>query len=278
MKKYIATYSLLFLLSITLQGQIKLTILHTNDVHSQIEPITSGSLAGKGGVERRAAAIAQQRAQNPDLLLLDAGDYVQGTPYFNMFGGDAEIELMNALHYDVASLGNHEFDNGQEHLFTMLENATFPVVCANYDFSNSPLKDIIKPYTIIHKKGLRIAIIGLLVNLDGFVSYNSRQGIVYLDPIVKANELAAKLKKEDKCDLVICLSHLGYDDAGRPELPTDIMLAENSRNIDLIIGGHSHSFLEKPDVRTNLDGEKIPIYQVGKSGAYLGKITVTFEK
>ena len=277
MKKIISISSLLLLFCFSLQGQTSITIIHTNDIHSQIEPATSGSLNGKGGATRRASAIAQQRAEDPQLLLFDAGDYVQGTPYYNIFQGEAEINLMNAMRYDVACLGNHEFDNGQAHLLKMLSNATFTVVCANYDFENSPLKNVIKPYTIVTRKGVKIGIIGLLVNLDDMVSYESRKGIIYLDPVSKANELAEKLKREDRCDMVICLSHLGYDDAGKPNSPTDIFVAENSRNIDLIIGGHSHSFLEKPDVRTNLEGKPVYIYQMGKGGAYIGKITIDLE-
>ncbi|MCL1973646.1 MAG: metallophosphatase [Bacteroidetes bacterium] len=251
-----------------------LIILHTNDVHSQMDAQTSGQSAGLGGVERRAAYMAQVRREYPGkVVVLDAGDYNQGTPYFNLFGGKLEIALMNAMLYDAVAIGNHEFDNGQKDLAKRLKKAKYVSLCANYSFTETPLKRTIKPYTIIKRNGYRIGIIGVTVTLQGIVSASALAHLEFQNPVPIVNRLAEQLKKEKKCDLVICLSHLGYD-GGSAQRPSDVYLAEHTRNIDLIIGGHSHTLLKKPDVRKNLDGAEVPIVQADSRGSHVGRVDV----
>ncbi len=252
-----------------------LVILHTNDTHSNIEPLTSGKNAGMGGVQRRANYFKQVREGNPNVLILDAGDYNQGTPYFTLFGGVMEVKLCNAMGYDAICLGNHEFDNGQQQLADRLKNAEYPTLCANYDFSRSPLKGVVKPYTIVYKGGRKIGLIGLLLDLKGFVSEEARANIVYKNPIDVANRIARKLKVRQKCDLVIVLSHLGFDGGNRIN-PSDTELAGYSKDIDIIIGGHSHTFLEKPVIMTNSCGKGVLVNQTGAAGIYVGRLDITF--
>lgn len=257
-------------------GSKELVILHTNDTHSQIETIRTGRGKGLGGVDRRAEYIDQVRKDHRNVLLLDAGDWDQGTPYFTVFKGDMEIELMNAMGYDAACLGNHEFDNGQEELARRLAMAEFPVVCANYDFSETPLADYVKPYVIIKKGGLKIGVFGLLVNINSNVSAKARQGLEFKNPVEVSNELAKMLKEEQKCDLVIALSHLGYS-AYNPKAASDINLAQNTRNIDIIVGGHSHTFLKEEKIFQNLDGKDVVVLQAGAQGEYVGRLDLKFE-
>ncbi len=252
-----------------------LVILHTNDVHSNIEPLTSGRNAGYAGFQRRANYIKSIRENHPNVLLVDAGDYNQGTPYYTMFKGKMEIMLYNAMGYEAVSLGNHEFDDGQQVLADRLKEAEYATLCANYDFSKSPLKDIIKPYTIIHKGGRKIGIIGVLLDLKGYVPEKARAGLEYKNPVNIVNKLAKKLKSRDKCDLVIVLSHLGYDD-GTEENPSDLDLAAKSKNVDIIIGGHSHTFLEEPTIVKNSSGKAVIVNQTGALGVYVGRIDINF--
>jgi len=252
----------------------ELVILHTNDVHSQMDVLSSGEGAGLGGVERRAAYIEEMRKTYTNrVIVLDGGDYNQGTPYFNLFGGVLEVALMNAMGYDAAVLGNHEFDNGQEDLAQRLKKAKYVHLCANYSFKETPLKKAIKPYTIIKRNGYKVGIIGVTVTLRGVVMESAIKNLDFQNPLPIVNRLAEFLKKEKKCDLVICLSHLGYD-GGTPDRPSDLYLAEQSRYIDLIIGGHSHTLLEQPDIRKNLDGKEVPIVQAGSRGAFVGRVDV----
>lgn len=257
-------------------GSKELVILHTNDTHSQIESIRSGYGKGLAGVDRRAEYFDQVRKENKNVLILDAGDWDQGTPYFTVFKGDMEIELMNAMGYDVACLGNHEFDNGQEELARRLAMAEFSVVCANYDFSQTPLAEYVKPYVVLKKGGLKIGIFGLLVNIKSNVSAKARQGLEFQNPVEVSNELAKMLKEDQGCDLVIALSHLGYS-AQNPKAASDINLAKNTRNIDIIVGGHSHTFLKSEKVYQNLDGKDVIILQAGAKGEYVGRLDLKFE-
>lgn len=257
-------------------GSKELVILHTNDTHSQIETIRSGYGKGLAGVDRRAEYFDQVRKENKNVLVLDAGDWDQGTPYFTVFKGDMEIELMNALGYDAACLGNHEFDNGQEELARRLAMAKFPIVCANYDFSETILAPYVKPYVVIKKGGLKIGIFGLLVNIKSNVSAKARKGLEYKDPIEVTNELAKMLKEEEKCDLVIALSHLGYS-AQNPKAASDINLAKNTRNVDIIVGGHSHTFLKSEKIYQNPDGKDVIVLQAGAKGEYVGRLDLKFE-
>lgn len=258
----------------------KLVILHTNDVHSHIDPfaIDDPKYPNMGGAARRATLIDQLRKENANVLLLDAGDIFQGTPYFNYYGGELEFKLMSMMKYDLATMGNHDFDNGIDGFNAMLPHAKFDFVSANYDFKNTVLNGIVKPYKIIHKDGIKIGIFGLGVELQGLVDKKLYKETVYLNPIEIAQDMSRILKVNEKCDLVICLSHLGFIYANEPEKVSDLVLARTTKNIDLIIGGHTHTFLTKPHLEKNLDGQDVMINQVGCYGINLGRIDFTFEK
>jgi len=253
-------------------NEVKITILHTNDVHSRIEPFSmDGSRnQGLGGVARRSTIIQQVRDQEQHVLLLDAGDMFQGTPYFNLFGGKLELDLMSKLRYDAGTFGNHEFDNGLNGLVKYLDHASFPFLTANYDFKGTVLEGKTRDYTIFKRGGVKIGVFGVCIDVDGLVDPTNCEGMKYLDPIPVANKLADKLRNEHKCALVICLSHLGYKyDSDKV---SDTVLAQQTKNIDLIIGGHTHTFLDKPVSVTNLAGEQTIINQVGFAGINLGRI------
>ena len=257
------------------KGLQKLTILHTNDMHSWIDPYTKGEHKGKGGMAQRAALIKKIRAQEEHVLLLDAGDIFQGTPYFNFFGGELEFKLMSEMGYDAATLGNHDFDNGLEGLNKMLPHAQFPFINANYDFSQTILKDKFKPYKTFTKGKIKIGVFGLGVELDGLVSKNLSGDTLWNDPIEKAQALAKKLKDEEKCHLIICLSHLGFEYS--TDKVSDRVLGRNVDNLDLIIGGHTHTFLDKPVVEKSPNGKEVLINQVGWAGINLGRLDFFFD-
>ena len=252
----------------------KITILHTNDTHSHIDPFPADhpKNPNMGGAARRAAIIESIRKEEKNVLLLDAGDIFQGTPYFNYYGGELEFKLMSMMQYDVATMGNHDFDNGIDGFYAQLPHAKFDFVSANYDFKNTVLNDIVKPYKIIIKDGIKIGIFGLGVQLDGLVDKKLYKETVYNNPIEVAQDMTRILKEEKKCDLVICLSHLGFKYKDEPEKPSDILLAQKTKNIDLIIGGHTHTFLEKPVIEKNSEGKEVLINQVGCFGVNLGRI------
>ena len=254
-----------------------LVILHTNDTHSQITPQVTGEGKGLGGYERREAYINKivKEYGRKNVLIVDAGDFSQGSPYFSLFKGDVEIELLNALGYDVVCLGNHEFDNGQQELARRVGNAKFQVVCANYDFTGGPLDGLVKPYTIIKKGGKKIGIIGLLCNIKGVVSSKYQENAKYIHPVKVLNRLALELKNEHKCDLVIALSHCGHN-AGRETNPGDEYIAAHSENVDIIVGGHSHTKLKDKVVVKNKLGRDVIIVQDGEKGEYVGKLDVWF--
>ena len=257
---------------------IKLSILHTNDVHSRVEPfpMDGSKYQGLGGTARRAALINTIRASEQNVLLFDAGDIFQGTPYFNKFGGEIEMKLMTAMKYDAATMGNHDFDNGVEGFYKQLPHANFPILCSNYDFSNTILKNSTIPYKIFRKSGLKIGVFGIGIQLEGIVDVRSYADTVYLDPIKKANEMADLLKNELECDLVICLSHIGYTYPSNRV--SDKILAKNNKNIDLIIGGHTHTFMDQPEDVQNLNGKITTINQVGFAGINLGRVDYYFER
>jgi 5'-nucleotidase len=255
---------------------IKLTILHTNDMHSHIHPFTTGRNKGLGGMAQRAALIKQIRKQEEHVLLLDAGDVFQGTPYFNVYGGELEFKLMSKMKYDAVTLGNHDFDNGLEGLKKQLPHANFPFLIANYDFSDTILKDNFKPYKVFRKGNLKIGVFGIGIELDGLVPKKLYQNTVYQDPISTANHYANLLKQKEKCDLVICLSHLGFK--YKQEKISDMTFARQTRDIDLIIGGHTHTFLKKPVNQLNLDKKEVLINQVGWAGINIGKIDYHFNQ
>lgn len=249
------------------------TILHTNDTHSQVEPLEAGKRdALCGGYALRMGIVAQEREKNPDLILLDAGDFSQGTPYFNFYHGRIEVDALNRMGYDAVTLGNHEFDYGVDTLAAVLRGASFSVVCANYNVQGTALEDIVKPYVILRRSGIKIGVFGLGVNPQGLISQKNFAPIQYLDPISVAQEMATTLKKKH-CDLVICLSHLGTDIKTPQQTVSDIQLAKTTRDIDIIVGGHTHKILTNYYVE-NLDGDSVLLAQMGKSGARIGKIEV----
>lgn len=279
MKRILTILTIVLTATITAAAKGKqLLILHTNDTHSCVIPLNTNladtMLAGRGGFLRRAAMIDQMRKEDKELLLLDSGDFSQGSPYYTMFKGDVETELMNIMGYDAATIGNHEFDFGLDNMARLFKKVNFPIVCANYDFTGTVVEGLVKPYVVIKRKGVKIGIFGLSPKLEGLVMASTCAGVKYLDPIKTANDIADKLKNEEKCDVVICLSHLGWDEAGL----NDMEMMAKTRNIDLVLGGHSHSYFQKLNYVRNLDGKEIPNDQNGKHGIFVGKITLTLEK
>jgi len=256
-----------------------ITILHTNDTHSQIEPfdISHHKFANKGGVARRASLVQKVRKENPNTLLLDAGDIFQGTPYFNYFGGEIEFKLMSLLKYDAATLGNHDFDNSIDGFHHQLPNANFDFVCANYDFKNTILNTLVKPYKIFFKDGIKIGVFGLGIELHNLVSPELFKETNYLDPIEITKDITRELKENENCDLIICLSHLGYHYKNTQKV-SDLKLAAATKDIDLIIGGHTHTFLPKPTLVKNINNETVLVNQVGAYGENLGRIDFYFDK
>ncbi|MBR0532428.1 MAG: metallophosphoesterase [Bacteroidales bacterium] len=257
-------------------AQKRLTIVHFNDTHSHVEPERSGDNVGHGGVIERAAyrdsVIKADGKKN--VLLLHAGDYSQGTSYFTVLKGDLEIDLINALKYDCVTLGNHEFDNGVDELARRLANLNCPVVCANYDFSALEMGKYVKPCTVIKKAGMRIGIIGLMPDISTLVSKETSSKIPAFDNAEVVNKWAVYLREEEKCDLVIALTHIGYED----EPYTDFRLVKNTRGIDIVVGGHSHTFIKKPAYENNLDGVPVPIVQNGCWGLEVGNMKVYKKK
>ena len=258
---------------------VNLTILHTNDVHSRIDPfpLDGGRNEGRGGAAKRAALIHNIRKQQKNVLLFDCGDMFQGTPYFNVFHGELEVRLMSEMGYDAATIGNHDFDGGIENLQRQIQkHASFPLLNANYNVSNTPLHDVVQAYQVFEKDGLKIGVFGLGVELNGLVPKALIGDTRYLDPIKKANQTAAFLKNEKGCHLVVCLSHLGFH--YKEEKVSDIALAIQSEHIDMILGGHTHTFMDKPYIQTNSDGKPILVSQVGWAGMVLGRIDIVFDR
>ncbi len=271
MKHYFFTIIILLSFAFEVVAQ-ELVILHTNDTHSRIEPLpeTDRYNPDLGGVVRRAAYVDKTRKENDNVLLFDAGDFLQGTPYFNMFKGELEVEAMNLLKYDAVTLGNHEFDYGMDVLEDIVKKATFPIVCTNYDFSGTPIDEYIKPYLIINKNGIKVGVIGANIQPLGLVASMNYEGMKFLPPVETVNKTAEMLRNDLKCDIVVCLSHLG--------IGNELKLAEDSRNIDIIIGGHSHTFKQEPSLRKNLDGKEVLVYQTNGRGVYVGRIDVKLQK
>lgn len=263
---------LLLTISCNAYSQKNLVILHTNDTHSRIEPLpeTDRTSPGKSGVVRRAKLIDQIRKENKNVLLFDAGDFLQGTPYFNLFKGEVEVKAMNLMGYDAATLGNHEFDYGLEILEKVVHEANFPIVSSNYDFSQTALKNLIKPFIILKKDGVRIGVIGINIQPRGLIAAGNYEGMKFLDPVKTANEMAELLTTKYKCDMIVCLSHLGYN--------ADLNLAESTRGIDLIVGGHSHTYMKEPAIRKNLDNKEVTIFQTNGRGVYVGRLDIELKK
>ena len=258
----------------------KLTVLHTNDQHSRIEPFDSSYSRNpnQGGFARRATLIQQIRSQEKNVLLLDAGDIFQGTPYFNFYGGELEFKLMSMMGYDAATMGNHDFDNGLDGFLKALPNAKFPFITSNYDFSNTILDGKTEKYKIFKKDGIKVGLFGVGIELDGLVGKKQYQETKYLNPVEIAQHYADFLRKEKGCDLVICLSHIGFDYRDDADKISDKKLAAQTDNIDLILGGHTHTFLPEPQSFTNKSGKNVLVNQVGWAGLLLGRIDFYFDK
>ena len=277
---------LMLTMSTQAQKQRQLLILHTNDTHSCIMPLSEQladtMLAGRGGFLRRIAMLNEERKKDPDLLYFDSGDFSQGSPYYTLFKGDVEIGLMNQMGIDASTIGNHEFDFGLENMARIFRMANFPILCSNYDFTGTELEGLVKPYTIIKRKGVKIGVFALDPQMEGLVSEKNYGKIRYLDPATCANKMVQLLKKQKKCDLVICISHLGWDEtpqeqrAGRAE--SDNSAIAKTRGIDLVLGGHSHTYFEELHYITDLDGRQVPVDQNGKHAIYIGRMTVTMQK
>ena len=250
-----------------------LVILHTNDTHSRMDPfpMDGGRFQGLGGVARRASLIKRVRAAHPNVLLLDSGDIFQGTPYFNFFKGEIEFEAMSAMEYDVATIGNHDFDNGVQGLVEMMPRASFQFVSSNYDVAGSPLEPFVEPWTIREVGGVRVGIFGLGIAFQGLVLEKLHAGVRHTDPYSAARRCVSQLRQAG-CSLIVCLSHLGYRYRG--EVPSDTLLAQRVEGIDLILGGHTHTFLEAPDVHVQPDGRRTLVNQVGWAGMRLGRVDV----
>lgn len=252
------------------ERDVELRVVHTNDTHSCIMPISPHSsdtaLADKGGMVRRAALLRNLRAEDADLLLFDSGDFSQGSAYYNLYKGEVEVRLMNEMRYDAATIGNHEFDFGMDNMARIFRMADFPIVCANYHFEGTVLEGLVQPYVVLERKGLRIGVFGLGTQLEGMVAEDNYKGVVYEDPIAAANRVTDILKNKEHCDLIVCLSHLGWDIEGVDD--TEVIPA--SHGMDLVLGGHSHSYFEHPEVVKDADGRNVYCNQMGKHGRYVG--------
>lgn len=279
LRKTVVLYMLLLFTAMGAYAQKHLEVLHTNDTHSCIMPLNPNladtAVAGRGGFLRRVAMIKEERAKNPDLLLIDSGDFSQGSPFYTMFKGDVEVGLMNLMGYDAVTIGNHEFDFGLENMARIFKMAKFPVVCANYDFTGTCVEGLVKPYVIIKRNGLKIGLFGLSPQLEGLVDLSKCKGVTYLDPVEVGNRVAAELKHDKKCDVVICVSHLGWL---RPDEMGDQKLLASSKDIDLVLGGHSHSYFKDLRYVNNANGKAVPVDQNGKNAMYVGKLTLSFDK
>jgi len=257
-------------------GLKQLTILHTNDMHSHIHPFESGRNKGVGGMAQRATIIKEIREEGNQVLLLDAGDIFQGTPYFNVYGGELEFKLMSEMSYDASTIGNHDFDNGLDGLIKQLPHAKFPFIVSNYDFSDTNMHNKYLKYKVFNKGGIKVGVFGIGIELEGLVPKNLYGNTLYQNPIEKANYYSDHLKNSLGCDLVICLSHLGFKYLNKKI--SDKVLASQTNNIDLIIGGHTHTFLNEPVIVENLDKKKVQIAQVGWAGINIGRIDYFFNQ
>lgn len=259
------------------EGQLgkQLFILQTSDTHSRFESISPDAAdahAGMGGVVRRSTFIKKVRAKHPDMLLFDCGDISQGTPYYNIFRGELEIKMMNLMKYDAMAIGNHEFDFGLDNMARLFRMAEFPVICSNYEFTDTVLEGLVKPYVVLERDGVKVGVFGVAPRLEGLVQAANCKGIVYNDPIEVAQQTADCLRQEEGCEVVVCLSHLGIRNASGV---CDENLAARTRNIDVILGGHSHTFMEKPMAYKNADGKEVVVFHSGKNGIFVNELKLT---
>ena len=266
------------IMALSAGAQKKLVILHTNDTHSTVMPLSENlndtMKAGRGGYLRRIEMLKKEREACPDLLLFDSGDFSQGSPYYTMYKGDVEVGLMNIMKYDAATIGNHEFDFGLDNLARLYRKAEFPIVCANYDFTGTVAEGLVRPYVVLERSGLRIGVFGLSPKPGGLISEKNYPGVKYTDPLIVAPRIAALLRNKEKCDVVVCLSHLGWD--LKSDVDDNAMIAA-SKDIDIVLGGHSHSYFKDLEWVKNATGHKVPVDQNGKHGIYVGKITMTIQ-
>ncbi len=273
-----AAVVMLFGATDSLWAQKSLTILHTNDTHSCILPLNKNladtMLADRGGYLRRIAMLKEERQKDPTLLLFDSGDFSQGSSYYTMFKGDVEVELMNRMHYDAVTIGNHEFDFGLDNMVRLFRKANFPIVCSNYDFGDTELAEIVKPYIVIKRNGLKIGVFALCPELNGLVSAHNYGPLKYLNPSECAQKTIDILKQKEKCDVIVCLSHLGWKIS---DYPCDRVIRE-TRGIDLVLDGHTHTYMKQLEYEKDLDGRNIPVDQNGKHAAFIGKMQLTFDK
>ncbi|MBR2238966.1 MAG: metallophosphatase [Prevotella sp.] len=278
MRKLLITISFVICHLTLCMAQKQLTILHSNDTHSCILPLKATladtTLAGRGGFLRRIAMLREERQKDPELLYFDSGDFSQGSSYYTMFEGDVEIGLMNRMGIDASTIGNHEFDFGLENMARLFRKANFPIVCSNYDFADTELKDIVKPYIIINRKGVKIGVFALCPPLEGLVAAKNYGPLRFLDPAETASRMVSLLKKKMKCDMVICISHLGWKTTEYP----DQRFIGNTSGIDLVLGGHSHTYMQELEYVNNKDGRPVPVDQNGKHGAFIGKLLLTLDK
>lgn len=274
----IITLMLTVALTSMAKGGRQLVILHTNDTHSCIFPLSEAladtMLAGRGGFIRRIAMLKEERQKHPDLLYFDSGDFSQGSAYYTMYKGDVEIGLMNEMGIDASTIGNHEFDFGMENMARIFRMANFPIVCSNYDFTGTVVEGTVKRYIVLKRNGIKIGVFALCPKMDGLVDLKKCEGVKYLDPAKVANEMGDLLKNKLKCDLVICISHLGWE----TKIDDDRYMIEHSRNVDLVLGGHSHTYLPTLEYVNNLDGKPIPVDQNGKHAIYVGKLVLDMKK
>ena len=274
---FLLCLALSFTFSIFAQDTKEVIILQTSDVHSRIEPINQKGdrYYNKGGFVRRAAFLEEFRKDHKNVLLFDCGDISQGTPYYNMFRGEVEVKLMNEMGYDAMTIGNHEFDFGLDNMARLFRMADFPVVCANYDVTGTVLEGLVKPYVVLNRDGMKIGVFGLSPKMEGLVQADKCEGVVYNDPIAAAQEVTDRLRAQEGCDVVICLSHLGFRIKNEV---CDEKLAAETKGIDVILGGHSHTFMEKPAFYLNAEGKSVPVLHTGKSGIFVGELDLTLTK
>ena len=265
-------------LTVEAKKQKQLVILHTNDTHSCVMPLNENldnkDLAGRGGFLRRVNMVKEQRQQHPSLLLIDSGDFSQGSGYYTLFKGEVEIGLMNVMGYDAATIGNHEFDFGLDNMAKLFKQANFPIICSNYDCSGTVLEDLVKPYTTLNREGVKIGLFALAPKMKGLVFDGNCAGITYLDPAESAQKYIDILRKQEKCDLVICISHLGWEVSDYP----DEKFLSLTEGCDLVLGGHTHTYMPTLEYAPDKNGKLIPVDQNGKHGAFVGKLVLNLEK